>query len=378
MTRQTRTRVGPMDLHRCSRPYALGFLAAVGGLAVGCGSEPQPEQVGARPVKMVEIGFGGVSGVREYPGTVEAAARAELAFEVPGLIVEMPVVQGQWVWRGQILARIDARNYEAQRDADAASLDAARADFRRYRELYAADAVTLQELQLKQAQFEVAEAHLRESQKALDDTRLAAPFAGRVARTYVDAFQNVLAKEMVLLLNDDRNLEIVIAVPEADALVARQAVGTTGKPLQIEAEGSVSIFPDRRFPAWLTEVATQADPVTRTFEVTFGFEPPSDIALVPGMTARMIVRRIGGPGATVQRLPATAVFAADDGQSSVWKVDPAALTVARAPVELGAMLGSEIEIVGGLTDGDLVAVTGVANLREGDPVRRFTDRQGGS
>ena len=162
MTRQTRTRVGPMDLHRCSRPHTLAFLAVVGGLAVGCGSEPQTEQVVARPVKMVEIGFGGVSGVREYPGTVEAAERAELAFEVPGLIIEMPVVQGQWVRRGQMLARIDERNYEAQRDADAASLDAARADFRRYQELYAADAVTLQELQLKQAQFEVAEARLRD------------------------------------------------------------------------------------------------------------------------------------------------------------------------------------------------------------------------
>jgi RND family efflux transporter MFP subunit len=365
-----------MDLHRCSRPYALGFLATVGALAVGCGSEPQPEEVIARPVKMVEVGFGGVSGFREYPGTVEAADRAEPAFEVPGLIIEMPVVQGQWVRRGQMLARLDARNFEAQRDADAASLDAARADFRRYQELYAADAVTLQELQLKQAQFEVAEARLRESQKAVDDTRLVAPFAGRVARTFVDAFQNVLAKEMVLLLNDDRNLEIVIAVPEADALVARQAADATG--LEIEAEGSVSTFPDRRFPAWLTEVATQADPVTRTFEVTFGFEPPSDIALVPGMTARMIVRRVGQAGATVQRLPANAVFAADDGQVSVWKVDPAAMTVSRAAVEIGSMYGSEVEVMRGLVDGDLVAVTGVANLREGDPVRRFTDRQGGS
>jgi RND family efflux transporter MFP subunit len=356
---------------------ALGLVATLGALVPGCGGEPPPEGAIARPVRMIEIGFGGVSGEREYPGTVEAAERAELAFEVPGLIVEMPVVQGQWVRRGRLLARLDARNYEAQRDADAASLEAARADFRRYQELYAADAVTLQELQLRQAQFEVAEARLRTSQKAVDDTRLVAPFAGRVARTFVDAFQNVLAKETVLLLNDDRNLEIVIAVPEADALVARQAVDAT-RSLEIEAEGAVSTFPDRRFPAQLAEVATQADPVTRTFEVTFGFEPPSDIALVPGMTARMVVRRVGQLGTTVQRLPANAVFAADDGQTSVWKVDPVAMTVSRAPVEVGALFGAEVEVVRGLVDGDLVAVTGVANLREGDPVRRLESRQGGS
>jgi hypothetical protein len=54
------------------------------------------------------------------------------------------------------------------------------------------------------------------------------------------------------------------------------------------------------------------------------------------------------------------------------------MTVSRAAVEIGSMYGSEVEVMRGLVDGDLVAVTGVANLREGDPVRRFTDRQGGS
>jgi RND family efflux transporter MFP subunit len=360
---------------RQRRRSALTATAMLGAIMVGCGGEAPQEEVIARPVKMVEIGFGGASGVREYPGTIEASERAELAFEVPGLIVEMPVVQGQWVRRGALLARLDARNYEAQRDADAASLEAARADFQRYQELYAADAVTLQDLQLRQAQFEVAEARFRASHKSLDDTRLLAPFAGRVARTFVDAYQNVLAKETVLLLNDDRQLEIVIAIPEADALAARRVLDDAGwLPGTIEAEATVSTFTDRRFPAQLAEFATQADPVTRTFEAAFAFEAPTDILLVPGMTARMVVRRTGAPGeAGVQRLPAGAVFGADDGQPSVWKVNAQTMTVTRAPVQVGSLFGDEIEVVGGLADGDLVAVTGVANLREGDPVRRMQD-----
>jgi len=359
-------------LRRRMWPSSLQLLAILGAAVSGCGGEPPPEEVVARPVRMIEIGFGGVSGAREYPGTIKAAEQAELAFEVPGLIVELPAVQGQWVRRGQLLARLDARNYEAQRDADAASLEAARADYQRYQELYAADAVTLQDLQFKQAQFEVAEARFRSSQKALEDTRLVAPFAGRVARRFVENYQNVVAKETVVLLNDDRRLEIVIAIPEADALVARVGSRQSGTPPPIEAEATVSAFSERRFPAQLKEIATQADPVSRTFEVTFGFEPPSDIMLVPGMTARMVVRRTGRAGTpTVQRLPANAVFSDDDGRTSVWKVDPATMTVTQATVELGAMLGSDVEVLGGLTDGDLVAVTGVANLREGDPVRRM-------
>jgi RND family efflux transporter MFP subunit len=349
-------------------------MFVLGAVFAGCGDEPPPPEVVARPVKMLEIGLGGVSGVREYPGTIRAAQQAELAFEVPGLIVELPVVAGQWVGRGRMLARLDARNYEAQRDADAASLEAARADYERYQELYAADAVTLQDLQLRQAQYDVAEARFRASQKALDDTRLLAPFEGRVARRYMENYQNVLAKEPVFLLNDDRRLEIVIAVPEADALLARRALDDPAAVRRVDAEATVSAFPDRRFPASLAEIATQADPVTRTFEVTFAFETPADIPLVPGMTARMVVRRTGGSGAAaVQRVPANAVFGADDGATSVWTVDPSSMTVARVPITVGTMIGSDVEIVGGLEDGDLIAITGVANLREGDPVRRMQD-----
>ena len=380
MARNFRSQVAPMTRHdrsqrartRASIPLLLVLAAGAG--ALGCSEAPPPEEVVARPVKMLEVGFGGVTGTREYPGTIRAQDQAELAFEVPGLIVELPVVQGLWVNRGQLLARLDARNYEAQRDADAAGLEAARADFQRYQELYAADAVTLQDLQLKQAQFEVAEARFRASQKALDDTELRAPFAGRVARRYMENYQNVVAKEPVFLLNDDRKLEVVIAVPEADALVARQTLSDARVGAGLEAEATVSAFPEMRFPAAIVEVATQADPVTRTFEVTLSFDAPEDVPLVPGMTARIVVRAVGRrTGTVVQRVPANAVFGADDGSTSVWKVDPSTMTVASAPVSVGAMLGSEIEIVSGLTDGDLVAITGVANLRAGDPVRRMQD-----
>jgi len=65
------------------------------------------------------------------------------------------------------------------------------------------------------------------------------------------------------------------------------------------------------------------------------------------------------------------VFADDEGRTSVWKVDPATMTVTRANVEVGTMVGADIEVVGGLSTGDLVAVTGITNLREGDPVRRM-------
>lgn len=354
-----------------------GFAALVGfGLtAAGCGGEPEEVPEVARPVRMVEIGFSHSSGWREYPGVVAAEQRAEMAFEVPGLIVQLPVTEGEEVARGQLLARLDTRDYEAQRDADRARRLTARADHERYKELYAANAISLQDLELKEREFEVADARLRLSQKAVEDATLRAPFAGRVARTLVDEFQNVQAKQPVLILQDDSSLEIDIDVPEADVLVALRGLTLEQRTAMLEARVTISAFPGREFPARIKELAALADPVTRTFEVTFSFEAPEDLNVAPGMTARVKARRSEGaaqPG--LFRLPANAVVASADGSASVWRVDPASMTVEQTPVRVGSMHDDEVEIVAGLSDGDLVVISGVQRLREGMLVKRHADR----
>jgi multidrug efflux pump subunit AcrA (membrane-fusion protein) len=70
-------------------------------------------------------------------------------------------------------------------------------------------------------------------------------------------------------------------------------------------------------------------------------------------------------------IPAAATLADESGQATVWVVDPDSMTVRRAPVELGEMTGAEVEVRSGLSSGDLIAISGVHQLREGIPVRRL-------
>ena len=354
---------------------SLATLVAGTVAVTGCSSEPEPVAEVARPVRLVEIGFGGASGWREYPGVVAAVQRADMAFEVPGLIVTLPVTEGQEVLRGQLLAQLDARDFEARRDADRARRSAARADYERHVELYAVNAISLQDLELKEREFEVADANLRMSQKAVDDATLRAPFSGRVARTLVDAFQTVQAKEPVLILQDDTGLEIEIDVPEADALVAVRGVSLEQRNQMIDARVTISAFPESDYPARITEFSSLADPVTRTFRVTFGFDQTEDLPVAPGMTASVAARKAEGailPG--IYRVPAIAVFAGADGESSVWKVDPETMTVRKASVTVGTLYDDAVEILAGLEDGDLIAASAVTHLREGMEVRRMADR----
>ena len=60
------------------------------------------------------------------------------------------------------------------------------------------------------------EAKLRTATKALEDTELRAPFAGTMARKKVEDFENVLAKQSILVLTDDSSLELKLDVPERD------------------------------------------------------------------------------------------------------------------------------------------------------------------
>lgn len=356
------------------RTWAVSLLL-LGLLACG-GDEPTQEVVTVRPVKMFTVG--GASGIKtlEYPGTVAASRDAQIGFEVPGRIVELSVSEGQRVEKGAVLARLDARDFQTAVDAEKARKELARADYNRYRELYVEDAVSQQELEVKRRNFEVADANWKTSRKALEDTYLRAPFAGQVARKLVDEFANVQAKQPVLLLQDASDLEVVVAIPEADWARAKPGLTLAERTARLQPRVVVNSLPDRSFPANLKEFSTAADPVTRTYEARIAFEKPDDVMIQVGMTAKVVItipddaKAGGGGGLSV---PSSAVTADENGNSYVWIVNEAEMTVSRAPVTLGDLSGGEAEILDGLSAGDAIAVSGVHHLRDGMVVSRLSE-----
>jgi RND family efflux transporter MFP subunit len=341
-------------------------------IASGCGEEPPVEEPVARPVKMLTVGGGGSRGSAEYPGKISPAQNAELSFEVPGQIVELPVDEGQEVAKGKLLARLDARDYQARLDSERAKSTQSRAELQRYEQLYKEKVVPLAQLDLKKRTFEVADAATREAAKAVEDTRLKAPFSGQVARKHVDERENVQAKQAIVTLQDTSSLEIVVNVPESDAALARPGLTLEERTAAVKPSVVITSFPDRRFPARIKEFSTTADPVTRTFKVTLAFENPPDVNILPGMTAKVVIMLQGLEiQSGRQMIPSSAVVADESGAAFVWIVDPSTMRVRRAQVEVGDLSGSDVEVQSGLSDGDQIAISGVHSLREGMQVRGF-------
>lgn len=347
---------------------ALGAAALI---AAGCGEEaPVAEAPVVRPVKIQTVGAEAAADAREYPGRVSAVKEATVAFEVGGRIVSLPVGEGQRVKKGAVLARLDARDFEAQMAAARADRAAAEADYLRYQDLLAKDAVSRREFESRERNFEVSKSRIDIAEKDLEETDLRAPFSGIVARKLVDNYQAVQAKEPILLLQDATALEIKVDLPEADLLRIERTAETKARLGSLRPTVSLASAPGSSYPAKLKELATSADPATRTFLATFSFDPPETALILPGMTARITLappmRDIGGV-----RIPSAAAVADDTGKPYVWRVDEASMTVSRAPVTLGELSGADVGVESGLAPGDVIAVSGVHHLRDGMEVKRF-------
>lgn len=327
-----------------------------------------------RPVRVMTISglLGGET--LSYPGEIQGMQNVELGFEVAGRLVELPVEEGADVNEDQLLARLDPADFQAALDSARAQHRSAKDTYERFAEVFERGAISRQEYDNARRQYDVEKAQLATAEKAVSDTYLRAPFNGRIGRTHVDNFTNVQAKQPIVLLQDLTRLEIVVNIPEQDWLRAKPGLSLAQQTARARPRVSLSTLVDREFPAEVVEISAAADPVTRTFAATARFDPPTDVRILPGMSANLTIsvpEDFEGLSDTL-RIPANAVVGGDDGNSYVWKVDASTMKVTLAPVTVGQLSGTEINIIDGLVVGDRIAVSGVQHLSDGMKIRELT------
>ncbi|MBK1673811.1 hypothetical protein CKO35_10940 [Ectothiorhodospira shaposhnikovii] len=299
--------------------------------------------------------------ILELPGRVQATRRSELAFPVAGLLSERPVVAGQRVATGELLAQLDPRDLKNRVALEEARLALAEADFLRFSRLAGSPVspVTPAEVDRKRAEFEIATLRTAQARKVLEDATLTAPFDGIVAATLIENHQRVRADQPVLLLEASEALEVVVDLPER--VLGRLRELPRDRPV---AEAVFAAAPDRAFPARVTEIATRADAVTQSFRVTLAIDRPEDINLLPGMTATVYAR----PNVylrSVLHIPLSAVGKTEAGDAFVWAVDPETYAIARQAVTLGEAGHGMVVVLEGLHGGQKIVSAGVDRLQAG-------------
>jgi len=359
---------------RCKAIATFALVAPLGLALISCQKKEVPEtQQLPRAVKVMEVQNTGVAKVVEFPGQINAVQKSWKAFEVPGRVVQRFVKEGENIKKGDVLVRLDPRDYQYAYDSAKAQHEAAEQVATRKAELSEKRAVSRQELDLAQRDLRKATAQLQQAKKALDDTELIADFDGRVAQILIDDFTNVVAKENVMLIQDNSLLEIVVNLPESAVALPIKGETTADKVKQTKPEVILSVFPDQAYPATYREASEHPDPATRTYEVKLTFSANDNDQVRPGMTAKV---RAYIPANTTPDLegfpvPVHALISQEKDSSFVWKLDPITMTVSKVSVTLGSTVDETTVIKGDLKNGDLIVISGVHQLRDGQQVKRW-------
>lgn len=363
MTRTATLRAPDRHRRRASGPV-LALALAAPLLLAACFDDAQaegPDDAAIPTVRLATVGAAEAVDSRRFVGRIEARSTVDLAFQLNGEIVDLPVRQGEVVEKGAIVAALDTEGYALALRRAEATRDLARAEFARARDLVERGAAPEARFDQAVADLALAEVAVDTAARDLDLTVLHAPFDALITRRLVDAHAYATPGAPVVRVQDVTEMRVTISVPEDLVFLARA-------PETFTAAARLTAIPELVFPLELREFVTEADTVAQTYEVTFAVTGERDPRLLPGMTATVEIRAAVAGGAGVD-VPLGAVDPNGSDGFQVWLFDPETRTVAPRAVTLGLPGEATVPVLDGLEPGARVVAAGVQRLVSGQRVR---------
>ena len=339
----------------------IGFLKyrqIRAGMAMGARFAPPPTAVTTHRVTASPW-----QPVLSSVGSLRAVQGVVVSTDLPGIVSTIHFESGSEVRQGDLLLQLDSTEQEAQLRSSEARLDLARSELRRKQDL-------LSKRTISTAEFDAAQAELRQSEAAVAETRaliarkkILAPFQGVLGIREVNLGQYVNPGTPVVRLESPDPILVDFALPQHHLQSLKK-----GTPLRVLAEGAGSAA----IEGTLSAVDSGVDTSTRNIRLQ-GTLPNAERRLRPGMFARVEV--LLPVQETVLAVPASAISYAPYG-NSIFVVTEGhgpdgkpQTTVEQQFVQLGERRGDLVAILRGVKDGDEVVSAGVFKLRNHAPVR---------
>jgi len=297
--------------------------------------------------------------------------------KILGQIVEEPIEEGQHVKKGQVLARIDDRDYQAQLKQAVAIREMAQANARltavkadRARRLARA-AISTEELESAINAADVGQAQLKRDMAAVEFAEfqvsqcvITSPINGIVLRKYRELGDTINfggqiqaggGATDIVQLADTEDMRAEVDINEAE--IAKVAMGS---PATVVPDA----YPDRRFNASLVKIYPAADRQKGTVKIEVQIDKPDLQVTKPEMSVKVSFLD-GQPAAGNEPLLIipTDTVRADGGETYVWAVRGG--LARRVPIVRGRDVESGVEVKQGLKDGDILVLAPPANLSDG-------------
>jgi multidrug efflux system membrane fusion protein len=376
---------------RRRRSYRRGLAALhcalVAWIFSGCESAQKAPEKPLVPVTVTEVQeYSGPEGVT-YSASITPYDQVNVAFKSAGYVTtilqrkgvdgrERNLQQGDWVKKGEVLARVRQSDYQNAVEQYQGRLEEAQAaaakskqDFARAQALYDANALTQSDYDSAKAQFDsgqgsvtTAQAAVAQAQQSLNDCELRAPTDGQILNRNIELGALVASGTTGFTMADTNRVKAVFGVP--DTVLPSVSLG--------KRQGIQTEIYTQEFYGQVTAISPQADQKSRTFQVEVTV-PNSNQLLKSGMVATL---DLGQPKlkSPVPVVPLGAIVSAPDGSNKAFSVfvvvrDGDKDVARRRIVQPGMTYGNMVSVTKGLSPGDRVISNGATLVNDGQVVR---------
>jgi membrane fusion protein, multidrug efflux system len=359
------TPVGTGPAGRSWRPFAwigLGLLGLGAGIAFLVLGGNDEEDVRGTPVLVRTVEAVSRASTLVVSGEAEAHHSVDVSFQTPGVVQGVGPEEGDAVPVGALLAWLDPEPFEHEAERAAADESRTADALDRARELLAVEGVPPAEFIQLEAAHRAAAAQAGLARRRLQDTRLLSPLPGRVARRNVEVGEFASPGAPVFTIVSTETGRIRVGVPEGTVRQVRSGQ---------RAEVRVQALGDEALEGTVAQVGVAADSHSRTYRVRIDLTDPP-----PGLRAGMIAEATIFQGETRAALtvPGEAVVRTPDGLLVLYVLDEAGERAIARRIQVGSVLGREVEIVSGIVEGDRVVVGGQHRIFDGARVEAAPER----
>lgn len=297
----------------------------------------------------------------EATSTILSDSDAPVLARAAGEIVELAVEEGDYVEKGQILARLDGERLRLQMLQAKANLEKSAREYERLTSLHERGLISAASFDGLKFDLDAMRASYELQRLNYGYTSIRAPISGVISSRDVNVGQNIAINDTTFHITDTTKLVAYLKIPQTE--LTKFSPGHA-------AEIRVDSVPDRTFKATIARISPTIDERNGTFRATAYIDNVNG-DLAPGMFGRFTIAYERHPDALV--IPVRALME-EDSQFVVYVVEDGAAN--RRPVEIGIRSGGKVEILQGLDAGDAVVVTGQGSLRDGARVLASNEAAG--
>lgn len=340
----------------------LEFLAAfVAALALtvaasSCAREKAGEKKALElpSVSVTKPAYRQVSDGFSIIGSIQAENEVTVLSETSGKIVAMPAKAGAVVAAETPLVFVDKDLREAAYIAAEAAFKKAAKDAERAADLYSGKLISDADMESARLGEASARSQYLVAKKELENTTIRSTIGGTIADTYVSLGEQIAPGSRVALVVDASRLKVRVLLPERSAIAQRK-----GDPVAIESE----LFPGRRFSGLIESVSVRGDE-THSFPTEVSLTGGAASELRAGMSVRL---EFGGRGQRKALVIPRVAILGSVREPVVFALDGASAEKRR--ISVGGEYGTDIEVVSGLAEKDMVVTSGQTLLADGQAVK---------